>query len=96
MLQVGGGHDLSHEPLGAEYRRGLGMKHLDGDLARVADVALEVDGGHAAATEFAVEGVAVGESAGEAAGDGSHGPQYAEPPGQRPDLLCRFLRGTRT
>jgi hypothetical protein len=61
MLQVRGGPDLAQEPLGADDGGELGAQHLDGDLAVVLEVVGEVDGGHAAGTEFALEPVAVGE-----------------------------------
>ena len=47
----------------------FGVEDLDGDLAVVLEVVGEVDGGHAALAELALEAVAVGEGGGEA-GDG--------------------------
>ena len=44
------------------------MQDLDGDLAAVLEVLGEVDGGHAALAELALEAVAVGEGRGEAGG----------------------------
>ena len=66
MLQVGGGPDLAEKPLGADHRRELGPQDLDGDLAVVPQVLGEVDGGHAALAELALDPVAVGERGGEA------------------------------
>ena len=59
MLEPGGGLDLAQEALGAERRGELGVQHLERDGAVVPEVAGEVDGGHAAATELALEAVAV-------------------------------------
>ena len=55
MLQVGGDPDLRQEPLGAEDGGELGAEDFDGDLAVVLQVVGEVDGGHAAAAELALE-----------------------------------------
>ena len=44
-------------------RRHLGRQHLDGDLTAVLDILREVDGGHAATAELAVDAVPVGERA---------------------------------
>ena len=60
VLEVGGGLDLAQEPLGADDRGQLGPQHLDRDLAVVLEVLGEVDGGHAALAELALEAVAVG------------------------------------
>ncbi len=66
MLEVGGGLDLLHEPLGAKDRREFGPQYLDRHLALVLEVLGEVDGGRPAAAEFALDGVAVGEGGFEA------------------------------
>ena len=66
MLQVGDGLDLAEEPLGADHGREVGAQDLDGDLALVAEVAREIDGGHAALAELALDAVAVGEDRAEA------------------------------
>ena len=66
MLQRGGGLDLHHEPLGAEHGGELGLQDLERDLAVVLEVLGEVDGGHAALAELALDAVAVGEGGGEA------------------------------
>ena len=47
------------EPLGAEHRAELGAEDLEGDLAIVLQVAGEVDDGHAAGAELALDDVAV-------------------------------------
>ena len=57
MLEPGGGADLAQESLGAEARAEVGMQDLEGDGPVVPEVAGEVDGGHAAAAELALEGV---------------------------------------
>ena len=61
MLQVGGVLDLAEEALGAEDGRELGAEDLEGDLAVVLQVVGQVDGGHAAAAELALDRVPVGE-----------------------------------
>ena len=53
--------DLREEPLGADDGGELGAEHLDGDLAVVAEVLGEVDGGHAALAQLALDPVAVGQ-----------------------------------
>ena len=54
------------EPLGADDRGELGAQHLERDLAVVAQVVREVDGGHAARPELALDAVAVGQRRGQA------------------------------
>ena len=61
MLQVRRRLDLGEEPLGAECRGEIGVQHLDRDLAVVLEVVREVDRGHAARAELALDAVAVGE-----------------------------------
>ena len=61
MLQVGGGLDLAQESLGADHGGELGAQHLDRDLAVVLEVVGEVDRGHAARAELALDAVAVGQ-----------------------------------
>ena len=61
VLQPGGELDLALEALGAERGGELGEEHLEGDRAVVPEVLGEVDDGHAAAAELALERVAVGE-----------------------------------
>ena len=65
--------DLAEESLGAEAGAQLGMEHLEGDRAVVAEVACEPDGGHAAAAELALEGVAAGEGGAQGLVGGGHG-----------------------
>jgi hypothetical protein len=57
--------DLALEALGAERGGELGEENLEGDGPVVAEVLREVDNGHAAAAELALEGVAVGEGVAE-------------------------------
>ena len=57
--------DLPDKPLGAQRVRQLGMEDLQGDGAVVPEIAGEVDRGHAAAAELALEHVAVTQSVGE-------------------------------
>ncbi len=60
--------DLLHEPLGTEDRREFGTQHLERDLAVVPKIVREVHGRHAAAPEFPLDSVAVGEGGREAGG----------------------------
>ena len=62
MLEPGGEADLALEALGAERGGELGMQDLEGDRPVVAEVVGEVDRGHAAAAELALDRVAAGES----------------------------------
>ncbi len=62
MLEIGGGLDLLEEPLRAEYGGEFGPQHFHRHLAVVFQVFGEIDRGHAARTEFFLDGVAVGQS----------------------------------
>ena len=66
MLEAGGDLDLGEEAIAADDGAQLGVQDLDGDLAAVLQVLGEVDGGHAALAELALEAVAVGQGGGEA------------------------------
>ncbi len=61
MVEPGGGADLAQEAFHTDGGRELGMEHLERDLATEVPVAGEVDRGHSAATERALERVAIGE-----------------------------------
>ena len=65
MLEIGGELDLLEESLGPDDCRQFRMDDLDCDLAAMAEVFGEVDGGHAALSELALDAVAVGEGGGE-------------------------------
>ena len=62
MVQTGGGRDLVQEALRPEDVGQVGAKHFHCHLTPVPDVLREIDRGHAALAQFAVEAVAVGES----------------------------------
>ena len=64
-MSAGRDLDLAGEPVGAEQRAELGAENLDRDLAVVLEIVGQVDRGHAAAAELALEGVAAGQSRGE-------------------------------
>ena len=66
MLEVGGGLDLAEEALAADCGGQFGPQDLDRDLAIVLEILGEVDGGHAARAELALDAVAVGERSREA------------------------------
>ena len=59
MVQVGGGRDLTEKTFGPEGEYQRGAEHLYRDLALVLDVVREMDRGHAARAELAVDAVAV-------------------------------------
>ena len=61
MLQACGELDLPLEPVGPDGDGELRKQHLQRDGAVVLEVASQVDGGHAAAPELALEHVAVAE-----------------------------------
>ena len=61
VLQPCGQLDLAQEPLGAERGRQLRVQHLERHRAVVAEVGREIDRGHAAAAELALERVSVGQ-----------------------------------
>jgi len=65
VVEPGGEPDLPDEPLGAQRVRQLGMEDLQGDRTVVPEIAGEIDRGHAATAELALEHVAVTESVGE-------------------------------
>ena len=51
--------DLGEEPLGAEHGAQLRAEDLEGDFAIELAIAGEVDDGHAARAEFALDDVAI-------------------------------------
>ena len=61
MLEAGGDSNLPEKALGAECGDQLVAQDLDGDGPVVLEVAGEVDRGHAAAAQLALEAVAVAE-----------------------------------
>ncbi len=61
MLQPSGQPDLPLKPFGAQRDCQLGVEDLESHGTVVTKVAREKDGRHAAATELALDGVAVGE-----------------------------------
>jgi hypothetical protein len=61
MLQRRRRLDLHHEPLGAEYGRELGFEDFDRDVPVVLEILREVDRGHPAGAELALEAVSVGQ-----------------------------------
>jgi hypothetical protein len=65
VVEPGGEPDLPDKPLGTQRVRQLGMEDLQGDGAVVPKIAGEIDRGHAATTELALDHVAVTESVGE-------------------------------
>src|ERR1051325_8388799 len=64
--------DLAEEAVGAQGRCEIGVENLDGDVALVAKVLREVDRGHSARAELAVDGVSAGKGGVELV-EGVHG-----------------------
>ena len=74
MLQVGCNFDFLEEPLRTDDRRQLRMQNLDGNFAVVFEILRGIDGGHAAGTEFTLEGVTIGKGRREAVKGVGHRP----------------------
>ena len=72
MVQAGGDLDLAQEAGGSDRRGQLGAEHLDGDGALVLEVVGEVDLGHPALPELALERIARLERLSEAIGELRH------------------------
>ena len=68
MLQAGGQLDLAKEPLATERLRQIGTQHFDCDFAIVLVVVGEVDRGHPARSELALESIVIGERIGQGGG----------------------------
>ena len=87
VVEPGGDLDLGEEPLGAEDGAELGAQDLERDFAIVLEVGGEVDRGHAAGAELALDAVAFFQGVGEAGGvvqdgreDGECWPRSHQPP----------------
>ena len=65
MVELGADADLLEKPLAAQHRGQLGAQHLERNGAIVLQVAGEIDPGHSAGTELALDRVAARESRGE-------------------------------
>ena len=61
MTETGGGLDLAQEPFWAERSGDLWLEDFDGDLPMMLEVLGQVDRGHSAATELALDGIAIGD-----------------------------------
>ena len=72
MLQRGCGRDLLQEALGAQHGGEFRLQHLHGDAALVLHVLGEIDRGHAALAERALNAVAVAEGRRQSHGDFGH------------------------
>jgi hypothetical protein len=62
MLEVGGDLDFLQEALRADRGGQIGAEHLEGNLASMPPVPGEVDAGHAALAQLAIDFVTIGES----------------------------------
>jgi hypothetical protein len=62
VLEPGDGLDFTQEALRPEHRTDFGVQRLDRNESLVPDISPEVHDGHAAAPEFLLEHVAVGQS----------------------------------
>ena len=65
VSQLGGNADLAQKTIGAEAGRDFGSQDFDGDFAAVLFLFSEIDRRHAAAAQFALDGVAIGECGGD-------------------------------
>jgi hypothetical protein len=72
VLEPGGELDLREEALGAQGLGQLGVKDLERHRPIVAQVARQVDSGHATATELALDDVAITECCGQCGVDCGH------------------------
>ena len=79
MLQVGGRLDLVQEPVGADDGRQVRLQHLEGDAAVMTLVVSEVDGGHAAHTELALDAIAARQGRREMLSPGCHRQKMGSP-----------------
>ena len=73
MLEAGGDLDLPHKALGAERMGQLLVQDLEGDGPIVPEIVRQVDRGHAAPAELALEQVAVTKSIAQGRVNDSHG-----------------------
>jgi len=99
--ELGRDFDLANEPLRAEGGRQLRPQHLHRDFAVVLEILGQIDGGHAAATRFPLDGVAVGKGGRESFGRVSHGHRICDicavsarltaPRRERPPRRAAFL-----
>ena len=65
VLEAGRDSDLAEKALGAQCCRELGMEDFEGDQSVVSEVPSAVDRGHATASEFFLEHVAIAEGMGQ-------------------------------
>ena len=68
MLEGGGGGDLLNEAVGAEHRGQFRPEHLEGNVAFVLEILGEVNRGHSALADLALDPVPVGQRGREAFG----------------------------
>ncbi len=89
VCEAGRDFDLLEKPFRAECRGQLGLQDLDGDFAMMLEVLGEVDRGHPATPQLALEGVALGEGCAERLDLAGH---------RRGSALsrCRAARASRT
>ena len=57
MIESSGDSDLAQKPVGAKRGRELGVKDLERDDAIVLGVLREIDRGHSATPQLAIDGV---------------------------------------
>ena len=97
MLQARGRANLGEESLAAERGAEVGMEHLDRDVAIVAEVVREKDGGHTTGAELAVDAISIGEGGGQSREnvvvrhDAGRGEEGATPGARRLLNLARVL-----
>ena len=81
VLQVGRRLDLGDEPLAADHCRELGLEDLERHAALVSDVLGQVDRGHAALTDLALDPVSTFQGCVQASGGIGHACLMGEGPG---------------
>lgn len=78
MLQIGRDLNLSLEAIDADDRAQIRAQHLERDAAMVAEIASEIDLGHATFADQPFDGIAIGECGGERV-SGEHGSTEPQP-----------------
>lgn len=72
VLESRRGSDLGEKAFGAQHGAEVVVEHLDGHVARMAEVLGEIDRGHAALAELALDAVAIRDGGGKAAAGWGH------------------------
>jgi hypothetical protein len=73
VLEAGGDSDLAEKAFGAQCGRELRMEDFERDQAVVSEIPGAVDRGHATASEFFLEHIAIAQGIGQGWDDCGHG-----------------------